>query len=64
LLADELVALVLGVVVVLELAGRVHLEVQELVPVGPAVANAKLARLVLITQEEVVALLGLHCKLL
>lgn len=41
LFADELVALVLGVVVVLEHASRIHLEVQELVTVGPAVTDAE-----------------------
>lgn len=40
LLADELVALVLRVVVVLQLARRVHLEIQELVAVGSAVPDA------------------------
>ena len=40
MLPDELVALVLGVVVVLELARRVQLEVQELVTVGSAMADA------------------------
>ena len=41
MLADELVALVLRIVVVLQLARGVHFEVQELVAVGAPVADAE-----------------------
>jgi len=42
LFSDELVALVFRVVVVLELAARIYLEIQEFVTVCPAVADAVL----------------------